>query len=161
MIKPSLVILLSMLILPKCAGTRPADLGVTHGTLGPCPSSPNCVSSQASDKAHYVAPLYYRGALTEAKKQITLVIKSMSRAKIVTDKGNYIHAEFSSALFGFVDDVEFYFDDTQKTIQIKSASRLGYSDFGVNRRRVEKIRATFMKYAISKNRDPSGNQQTQ
>jgi uncharacterized protein (DUF1499 family) len=71
------------------------------------------------------------------------IVKEMNRSKIITAEDNYIRAEFSSKLFGFVDDVEFYFPDTTSTkaiIHVRSASRVGYSDLGVNRKRIEQIR---------------------
>jgi uncharacterized protein (DUF1499 family) len=83
--------------------------------------------------------------LMGAKKALISVINSMDRSRIVTDKENYIHAEFTSAFFRFVDDVEFYFDEKDKTIQLKSASRVGYSDFGVNRQRIDTIQSRFAK----------------
>jgi uncharacterized protein (DUF1499 family) len=73
----------------------------------------------------------------------------MRRAKVITDTGDYIHAEFTSRLFRFVDDVEFSFDDTNKLINFRSASRKGYSDLGVNRKRMEEIRKRF-ESALSK-----------
>jgi len=131
----------------SCSGTRPSNIGVKEGVLAPCPSSPNCVSSQApvSDKVHYIAPIKYSGTLADAKKRLVKVIESMKRARIVTARDDYIYAEYTSALFRFVDDVEFYFDDAKKLIQVRSASRLGYGDLGVNRKRVEEIRRLFNK----------------
>ena len=72
------------------------------------------------------------------------VINSMKRSEIVTVDNNYLHATFKSSLFGFVDDVEFSFDDARKIIDVRSASRMGYYDFRANRRRVEEIRRRFM-----------------
>jgi uncharacterized protein (DUF1499 family) len=134
-----------LVVLPQCSGKRPANLGITKGALSVCPSSPNCVSSQQStDDAHYISPIRYNGTLTQARNAIISVINSMDRTRIVTDKNNYLHAEFTSALFRFVDDVEFYFDDREKIIHLRSASRVGYWDFGVNRERIETIRTRFM-----------------
>jgi uncharacterized protein (DUF1499 family) len=114
---------------------RPANLGVTNGRLAPCRRTPNCVSSQAdpSDAEHYIAPL--EGTIEAVRKAVA----SMPRATIVSEKGNYLYAEFRSRLLGYVDDVELYFDGT--AIQVRSASRLGRRDFGVNRNRVERLRA--------------------
>jgi uncharacterized protein (DUF1499 family) len=126
-----------------CAGTRPARMGVTDGKFIPCPDSPNCVSSQSSDQSHAIEPLLYKGTPSEARTHLLAVIKGMKRANIVTEQENYIHAEFTSAIFRFVDDAEFYIDDTQKVIHVRSAARLGYYDFGVNRRRMETIRQLF------------------
>ena len=126
-----------------CSGSRPSNLGVTDGTLAPCPDSPNCVSSQSTDKKHYIDPIPYEIPLVEAHGALIAVIEAMKRSRIVTHEATYIHVEFTSAFFRFVDDVEFFFDDSAKTIQVRSASRMGYSDFGVNRTRVETIRRAF------------------
>ena len=126
-----------------CAGTRPARMGVTDGKFIPCPESPNCVSSQSTDQSHAIEPLSYKGTPSEARAQLLAVINGMKRANIVTKEALYIHAEFTSAIFRFVDDAEFYSDDAQKVIHVRSAARLGYSDFGVNRKRMETIRQLF------------------
>lgn len=86
----------------------------------------------------------YEGTLAEAREKLISVINSINRVRIITLQGDYIHAEFISALFRFVDDVEFYFDDANKTIHLRSASRVGYYDLGVNRRRIENIRGRFV-----------------
>lgn len=132
------------LILSHCTGTGSKDLGVIDGKLTVCPDAPNCVSSQSTDKSHYVDPLRYEVALNEATERLLSVLRSMERVKITNAEGGYIRAEFTSALFRFVDDVEFYLDDGQKTIHVRSASRIGYYDLGVNRRRVERIRNRFL-----------------
>jgi uncharacterized protein (DUF1499 family) len=126
-----------------CSGTRPSNLGVHDGTLAPCPESPNCVSTFASDKTHAIKPLPYSGTSIEAKQKLIRVIDSLPRTRIISDTGNYLCVEFTSLLWRFVDDVEFVFDDSAKTIQFRSASRLGYGDMGVNRKRMETIRAKF------------------
>jgi uncharacterized protein (DUF1499 family) len=113
---------------------RPEDLGVRDGLLAPCKRSPNCVSSQASpaDREHYIAPI--RGTLTAVKS----AVQSMPRATVVSEKQSYLYAEFRTRLMRYVDDVEFYFDGS--VVQVRSCSRLGRRDFGVNRKRVEAIR---------------------
>ena len=136
----ALIIMLSMLVI-GCTGVRPANLGIKDGKLAPCPSSPNCVSSQGSDKAHAIEPLSFTGTVAGAHEALRKIILSMKRSHIITDTGSYIHAEFTSAIFRFVDDVEFWFDESAKVIHVRSASRLGSSDLGVNRKRVEEIRA--------------------
>ncbi len=130
-------------IIAGCSGVRPANLGVQDGKLAPCPPSPNCVSSQSADKEHAVAPLYYTTSTPRAMADLKKVILSMKRARIVDEQDSYIHAEFTSALWRFVDDAEFYFDDAKKLIHVRSASRLGKSDFGVNRKRMEELRAAW------------------
>lgn len=130
-------------LLTCCTGTRPSHLGMRDGRLAACPKSPNCVSTQAEDDGHRIDPIRYEGTLEEAKQKLLAVIGSMPRARIVSDEGAYIHAEFTSLIFRFVDDVEFLFDDAEKTIHFRSASRLGHSDLGVNRKRMEEIRKRF------------------
>ncbi|HSF66524.1 MAG TPA: DUF1499 domain-containing protein [Nitrospiraceae bacterium] len=110
-------------------------------TLAPCPSSPNCVSTQARDEGHAISPLLYRKPRVEAKEALKEVIRSLSRTKLVEEDESYLHYEFTSLVFRFVDDVEFLFDDEIKTIHFRSASRTGYSDLGVNRKRMEEVRA--------------------
>lgn len=128
------------LCMAGCSGVRPADLGVKDGKLAPCPPSPNCVSSQSSDKEHFIAPLSYTTSGPQAAAALKNIVLGMKRARIVDERDSYIHAEFTSALWRFVDDVEFYVDDAAKVIHLRSASRLGKSDLGVNRKRMEAIR---------------------
>ena len=131
-------------ILTACSTDQTMKTGAASDRLSPCPESPNCVSSLSKDKSHQVEPLTYRDTLAEARERLISVINSMKRSEIVTAENNYLHATFKSSLFGFVDDVEFSFDDEKKIIDIRSASRTGYYDLGVNRRRVEEIRRRFM-----------------
>jgi uncharacterized protein (DUF1499 family) len=136
-------VLLLTLVVFGCAAARPASLGIADGRLSPCPNSPNCVSSQGPDKAHLIEPMRYETTEQQAKDRLVKVIQAMKRSKIITSSDHYIHAEFTSAFFRFIDDAEFYFDDTVKTIHMRSASRIGYSDFGVNRKRMEEVRSGF------------------
>jgi len=109
-------------------------------TLPPCPSSPNCVSTQATDEGHAIAPIRYRKARAEAKEALKQAIRWLSRVALVEEDESYLHYECTSLLFRFVDDVEFVFDDATKTLHFRSASRTGYGDLGVNRKRMEEIR---------------------
>jgi uncharacterized protein (DUF1499 family) len=109
-------------------------------TLPPCPSSPNCVSTQATDEGHAIEPIRYRKARAEAKEALKEAIRVLPRTKLVEEDEAYLHYEFTSLLFRFVDDVEFVFDDATKTLHFRSASRTGYGDLGVNRKRMEEIR---------------------
>jgi uncharacterized protein (DUF1499 family) len=124
-------------------GTRPSNLGVNNGQLATCPNTPNCVSSQASaaDKEHSVEPIAFSGEAKAAIARLKTIIESSERTKIIQADENYLYAEFASKLMGFVDDVEFYADDSAKVIHVRSASRLGQSDLGVNRKRVEELRS--------------------
>jgi uncharacterized protein (DUF1499 family) len=108
--------------------------------LSPCPSSPNCVSTQAQDESHAIAPLRYQKTRAEAKEALKAIIRTLPRTKLVEEDDTYLHYEFTSLLLRFVDDVEFLFVDEAKTIHFRSASRTGYGDLGVNRRRMEEIR---------------------
>ncbi len=128
--------LLSVLpFLAACAGEPPQNIGVQQGRLTPCPDSPNCVSSFESDETHGIAPL--NGSLD----QISAILRDLDEANIVNANSNYLYAEFTSPIMGYVDDVEFMFDETSGMTHVRSASRLGYSDLGANRKRIEAIRA--------------------
>ncbi len=122
-------------------GKRPSNLGVRDGKLAPCPSTPNCVCSQSEDAGHKIEPLTYKSTPQVAFTQLKQAIESQPRTKIITQSPNYLYAEFTSAIMKFVDDVEFYLDEDAKVIHVRSASRLGQSDLGVNRKRIETIRA--------------------
>jgi len=110
--------------------------------LPPCPSSPNCVSTlaPANDERHAIAPYRYRKSRVEAKEALKAAVATLPRTKLAQEDESYLHYEFTSLLLRFVDDVEFLFDDDTKTIHFRSASRTGYGDLGVNRRRMEEIR---------------------
>jgi uncharacterized protein (DUF1499 family) len=123
------------------AGKRPNNLGVSNGKLALCPNSPNCVSSQSTDTVHKIAPLTFTSTPQQAIANIKNIIQSLPRTKIITETEDYLYVEFKSALLGFIDDVEFYLDSHANVIQVRSASRLGQSDLGVNRQRIETIRA--------------------
>lgn len=133
-----------------CSGNYPKDLGINNGRLKPCPGSPNCVNSQAdiSDEKHFIAPLTYTlayaGTIEKASDTIVSILQTMEKNVITEKNKNYIRVAFTSPVMGFVDDVEFYFPE-QSVIHVRSASRKGYSDFGVNRQRIESVRALFEK----------------
>jgi uncharacterized protein (DUF1499 family) len=127
-----------------CSGTRPANLGVKDNRLSPCPSSPNCVSSQSDDQRQKIDPIRFSSASAEAMAKLKKIVLGMERTTLVRESPHYFHVEFRTFL-GFVDDVEFNADETRKVIHLRSASRVGYWDLGVNRRRMEAIRAEFGK----------------
>ena len=130
------------------AGKRPQNLGYANGRLAPCKTSPNCVSSQADpqDERHYIAPIALKGNAIAAVRK---AVESMPRASVVKVEPDYLYAEFRSKLMGFVDDVEFLVDPAKGVVHVRSASRLGRRDFGVNRERVEKLRALLEKRIMS------------
>lgn len=115
----------------------------TSHVLKECPSSPNCVSSVTTSESHFMSVIKYKGDMSDAKKKLLKVLHDENRMKITLDEDNYIRTEFKIAVFGFVDDVEFLFDDTQKVINFRSASRVGYSDLGVNKKRMIRIKRAF------------------
>ena len=125
------------------SGERPDNLGVKNSKLTPCPTSPNCVSSQSKDETHAIEHFTYKSSGEEAFNRLKNIIEKLDNAEIIETKDNYLYAEFTTQIMGFVDDVEFYNDPENKTIHVRSASRLGESDLGKNRDRVEKIRAAF------------------
>jgi uncharacterized protein (DUF1499 family) len=117
-------------------GTKPSNLGVKDGKLAACPGTPNCVNSQSDNAQAKIAALP-AVSIAEIKK----VVDGMEGSTIIEENNNYLYAEFKSKLMGYVDDVEFYLDSNTNSVQVRSASRLGKSDLGVNRKRVEEIRS--------------------
>jgi uncharacterized protein (DUF1499 family) len=124
------------------AGKPPSNLGVTDGRLAACPRSPNCVASQAdpADATHFIAPIAFKGDAGAAWWALRQTVAASERVKIVDERDGYLRAEFATKLIGFVDDVEFLLDAPARVIHVRSASRLGYRDFGVNRTRIEALR---------------------
>lgn len=118
---------------------RPTTLGVREGRLAPCPDSPNCVSTQADREHQRMDSISLTTEAAEAMQALKRVVSAMPRTQIVTADDHYLHAEFTSLLFRFVDDVEFFVDREQRAIHFRSASRAGRSDFGVNRKRMQAI----------------------
>lgn len=132
-----------LIMIQGCSGGRPPlNLGINEGQLAPCPAAPNCVSSEATAADQRVELLRYADDAPQARARLRNVLNGMARVRIVQSTDDYLHVEFRSALWGFVDDVEFYFNPPG-TIQLRSASRTGYDDFGVNRERLETIRSQF------------------
>jgi uncharacterized protein (DUF1499 family) len=139
--------LTTLLLLASCQSKRPTNIGLIEEPSGKkltkCPETPNCLSSHyPEDKDHYVEPLAYKMPKSQAKELITSIIKKTPAAKLITNEPNYIYAEYTSALFKFVDDVEFDFSQ-DNVIHLRSASRLGRKDFGVNSKRIEEIKFRF------------------
>ena len=128
------------------SGTPPTDLGINGGQLKGCPDTPNCVCSQApaDDTEHVIASFSYSGSAKAAIDRLKQVIEGMERSKINQVSDDYLYAEFSSKLMGFVDDVEFYASPGESVIHTRSAARLGKSDLGANRKRTEEIRRQFI-----------------
>jgi uncharacterized protein (DUF1499 family) len=107
--------------------------------IQPCPDKPNCVSSLASDGPRKMEPIPFRGSWENARDRLLAVVRSFPRTTIIKNDGHHVQVEFRSALFSLVDDVDFLCDEQAKVIHFRSASRVGYYDFGVNRRRMEEV----------------------
>jgi len=145
------VLLIVSMSLISCAGKRPPNLGISSTGLAVCPSSPNCVSSDASDSVHAIPPFQLEISTTEAWPQVQDAVSALSGTQIVKATDVYLHAECKSSLLGFVDDLELQLRPSEGLITIRSASRVGFSDLGVNRRRVERLRAALINRGIIKN----------
>jgi len=133
---------------------RPKSLGVRNGRLAPAPDSPNCVSTQADREHQRMDSIPLTVDPVDAMALLKRVVTTMPRTQIVTSDDNYLHAEFTSALFRFVDDVEFFLDREQRVIHFRSASRSGRSDFGVNRKRMQAIVEAFQREILIHDRSP-------
>lgn len=121
-----------------------ASVSMADHPLPKCPDSPNCVSSSPlEDEKHRIEPLKFKENLEATKKTLQATIERTERTKIVSQEGNHWKCEFKTKLLGFTDDVEFFFDEKEKVVHVRSASRIGYSDMGANRKRVEAIREAY------------------
>ncbi|BAY18251.1 hypothetical protein NIES21_40950 [Anabaenopsis circularis NIES-21] len=134
------IALASSFILPAATWADSSNLGVDHGHLTSCPNSPNCVVSQDADAEHSIDAIAYHVDRETARATLLKVLTVVPRTEVIEQTDNYIHALSKSRIFKFIDDVEFYFPTDESVIHIRSASRVGQSDLGVNRRRLEQIR---------------------
>jgi uncharacterized protein (DUF1499 family) len=130
-----------------CAGRAQESRSKTPADLAPCPDSPNCVSTKSTDAGRAMPPLTYLKSAEESMERLVAVVREMKRAVIVSATPSYLHVEFRSALFRFVDDVQFVLDDSARVIHFRSASRTGYYDFGVNRKRMQEISDLYLRAA--------------
>jgi len=130
-----------------CSAPRPDNLGLKNNLLLSCPKSPNCVLSQASDLKHLIHPIHYTSSVEIAKERLNQVILSMVDTRIITQNKVYWHVEFTTRWLRFIDDVEFYFPESEALIHLRSASRSGYWDLGVNRKRTKEIHSRFEELA--------------
>ncbi|QDU48493.1 DUF1499 domain-containing protein [Gimesia panareensis] len=121
----------------------PDNLGVTEGKLSPCPASPNCVCSTDPSVSHQIAPLAFTDSSEQAHQRLVTILEQYPGCQIVQSEEHYLRAEFRTRWLRFADDVEFLIEPRQNVIQVRSASRVGYSDLGTNRKRIEAIRQKF------------------
>ncbi len=140
----ALVIFFSLTILPAATWAYTSGLGVTNHHLSSCPTSNNCVVSQDADSKHAIDPIAYHVDRNTARETLLKVLSVVPRTEVIEQTDNYIHAISKSRIFKFVDDVEFYFPPNDSVIHLRSASRVGESDLGVNRRRIEQIRLALL-----------------
>ena len=140
--------LLLSLCVSGCSGTKSTMLTAEGNRLSGCPDRPNCVSSEAQDARHAIAPLRLNGDSAAAWAAIRDVVGKLPRSRIVKATDRYLHAECKSRLFGFVDDLELQLDLATGVAAIRSAARSGYSDLGVNRKRVEALRQQLKQAAL-------------
>jgi uncharacterized protein (DUF1499 family) len=130
-----------LLTVLSCA-SNPPKVQLVDGKLRACPNSPNCVSSESDSASSRVEPLTFEGRSEKTWGDLKETIRDMG-GKIQEEHDGYLWATFTSNLFRFVDDVEFRMVSTDGIIHVRSGSRVGYSDLGVNRRRVKKLRTLF------------------
>ena len=139
----TLVILITI-VLSTVSCSRKPQLGLSHNQLLPCPSTPNCVCSEYPVQSVFAPPLTFTGHPDESWQRARKTITAMG-GRIVEDNNYYLHTVFTSRFFRFVDDLELRLVETAGVIHFRSASRFGYSDLGVNRKRIETFRTLYTK----------------
>jgi len=146
--KACFTLVLALMVLTACQnGNRPVT-GLVDAKLAPCPASPNCVSSDTDNAEQHVAPFALARSPEDAWALLIDQVSRLPRTTIVTQEPRYLHVECRSQLFGFVDDLEFHLRPEQQIVAVRSASRSGYFDFGVNRSRIENFRLTLQKAGV-------------
>ena len=123
-----------------CSNPKSGEDSARFESMADCPDRPNCVSSEAQDAKHTIDPFRLKGNPAAGWDAIVSVVVNLPRSEVVKQTDRYLHTECKSRLFGFVDDLELRLDPMTGVVAIRSASRVGYSDWGVNRRRVEALR---------------------
>ncbi len=123
------------------------SITMAKNPISSCPDKPNCVCSTDSTAYAKISPLPYQGSIEKTKETIIKIMNSMERTEMKKNEGPYLHFTTKTRLLRFTDDIEFFIDEENKATQVKSASRTGHSDFSVNRKRVEHIRAEWQKHS--------------
>jgi len=126
-------------------GPQPDTLGVIDGQFAPCPDSPNCVNSFDNDEEHAIDPISISGSVETVQAALLQVIHNLPRTEVITSEPTYVHVVSRSRIMGYLDDAEFMIDADAALIHVRSASRLGHSDMGVNRAFIEEVRAMMNK----------------
>lgn len=137
------VLLVLILVYRQLPSRRPRTLGVHAGRLADCPATPNCVCTQATDPEHRIEPIHFEGNPSTGFQRVQSTLATMPRLKVISAEFPYLHAEARTPLLQFIDDVEILVDEDSSTIHFRSASRVGHSDLGVNRERMEQFRRLF------------------
>ncbi len=133
------VLIVGIGVVRMLGGARPTNLGVKNGQLAACPEKPNCVSTQATDEGHQIQPLTFDSEQDAMVAAVRDALAKFPRTQIITDADGYFHAECTSLICRYVDDLEVWIDGEARLVHARSASRVGYSDLGVNRKRVEQL----------------------
>ncbi|MDX2319757.1 MAG: DUF1499 domain-containing protein [Moritella sp.] len=136
--RSTLVLTCSVLIM-ACSGSRPDNLGIVKSTLSACPESPNCVSSDSLDDSHYTPAFKLEAPSNVVWQEVKLYLQAQHNMEIITETSNYLYLESTSTFMRFVDDFELHLRQQDGIIAVRSASRLGKSDFGVNKQRVDDL----------------------
>ncbi len=131
-----------------CSSPKSDGQGLKPENLAGCPDRPNCVSSEAQDAEHAIHPFRLKNDPAAGWQAIRRVVDSLPRSTVVENTDRYLHVECKSRLFGFIDDLELQHDPKTAFIAVRSASRVGFSDLGVNRRRVEALRQKLQQAGI-------------
>jgi len=149
---PTLAILTVSVILnlSACSERNSPESSRSTESIVPCPTSPNCVSSDATDKMQHISPFQLATSAEKAWPIVQEVIIQIPRCNIVQQTDSFLQVECRSAVFGFVDDLKLQLRASQGIIAVYSGSRFGYSDFGVNRDRIEVLRAALIKRKVVK-----------
>lgn len=137
------ILLVVAFVLSGCFWASPNGVNPEKRTLESCPESPNCVSS-LEDGDHSIEPYRYDVRTDEAKKWLLKTLSKQYDATVSVQTDTYVHATVTTTL-GFVDDLEFRFDPDHQVIHVRSSSRVGHSDLGTNRERLEKLRESLEK----------------
>lgn len=148
-VRPRLVVAaIAVQSLCACTVGAPDGIGLRDGQLTPCPPSPNCVSSLAQDEEHAVDAFFLSSKAADAPwPALRAAVEALPRTEVVEQRGDYLRAESTSALFRFVDDLELHWSGGG-VVQVRSAARVGHSDLGVNRKRVEQLRGTLLQRGL-------------
>ncbi len=141
------------IFLSACSGSRPTDIGISNGQLLPCPESPNCVNSFSNNAIHAIKAIHFKKPIsqTEAILVVKEALLTLPNIELIEETETYLYAEATSKIMRFVDDVEFLFPNEEfiQEVHFRSASRLGYKDFNVNRERIESIRAHLIEKGLA------------